>query len=288
MNVLSLFDGMSCGQIALQRAGITVNKYYASEIDKYAIKITQKNFPNTIQLWDVKDIKWDDLGIDLLIWGSPCQGFSFAWKQLNFNDHRSALFFEFVRLLKECNPKYFLLENVRMKQEFQDIISEHLWVKPMLINSSLVSAQNRQRYYWTNIPNICQPEDKNILLKDVLNTDWYNWIGTFKNCVRKNIIRDYDEIIKSEKMIYQCDCTSWWQDNKVWILKSPTLRAGNPFVLWLDKNNVIKRLSVYECEKLQTVPHNYTEWVSNSQRYRMLWNGWTVDVISHIFKNMKG
>jgi len=136
MNVLSLFDGMSCGQIALKQLGIKVDKYYASEIDKYAIQIAQKNFPNTIHIGDVTKVLAKDLPkIDLLLGGSPCQGFSFAGKQLNFNDSRSKLFFEFVRLLKELKPKYFLLENVRMKQEYQDVISEHLGVKPIMINS---------------------------------------------------------------------------------------------------------------------------------------------------------
>ena len=146
MNVLSLFDGMSCGQLALQKTGIKVDQYYAAEIDKYAIQIAQKNFPNTIQLGDVTQVKAANLPtIDLLIGGSPCQGFSFAGKQLNFDDPRSALFFEFVRLLKECKPKYFLLENVRMKKEYQNVITEYLGVEPILINSSLMSAQNRQR-----------------------------------------------------------------------------------------------------------------------------------------------
>ena len=169
MNVLSLFDGMSCGQIALNQLGIKVDKYYASEIDKYAITITKKNFPNTIHIGDVTKIKAEDLEpIDLLMGGSPCQGFSFAGRQLNFNDPRSALFFEFVRLLKECKPKYFLLENVRMKKEYQDVITEHLGVEPIMINSTLVSAQNRVRLYWTNIPNIIQPQDKGLMLKDIL------------------------------------------------------------------------------------------------------------------------
>ena len=169
MNVLSLFDGMSCGQIALDQLGIEVENYYACEIDKWAIKTTKKNYPNTIHLGDVCEVKGKELPkIDLLIGGSPCQGFSFAGKQLNFDDPRSALFFEYVRLLKETKPKYFLLENVRMKQEYQDVISEHLGVKPIMINSSLLSAQNRVRLYWTNIPNITQPEDKGVVLKDIL------------------------------------------------------------------------------------------------------------------------
>ena len=142
MNVLSLFDGMSCGQIALQKLGIQVDNYFASEIDKHAIKVAKHNFPNTVHLGDVTQVKASDLPkIDLLIGGSPCQGFSFAGKQLNFEDPRSKLFFEFVRLLKECKPEYFLLENVRMKKDYQDIISEHLGVEPILINSALMSAQ---------------------------------------------------------------------------------------------------------------------------------------------------
>ena len=153
MNVLSLFDGMSCGQIALNRAGINYDNYFASEIDKYAIKVTKNNYPDTIHIGNVLDVKSEDLpGIDLLIGGSPCQGFSFAGKQLNFNDPRSKLFFEFVRLLEECKPKYFLLENVKMKKEYQNIITEMLGVEPIEINSNLVSAQNRKRLYWTNIP----------------------------------------------------------------------------------------------------------------------------------------
>ena len=146
MNVLSLFDGVSCGQIALERAGIKVDNYYASEIDKHAITVTQNNYPNTIQLGDVqKWHEWELPKIDLLIGGSPCQGFSFAGKQLNFNDPRSKLFFEFVDVLKYYKPKYFLFENVKMKQEYQDVITEHLGVEPIEINSSLVSAQNRIR-----------------------------------------------------------------------------------------------------------------------------------------------
>ena len=170
MNVLSLFDGISCGQVALQRAGIKVDNYYASEVNKYAMQVTMKNYPNTIQLGDVSNVKGSELPeIDLLMGGSPCQGFSFAGKQLNFEDERSKLFFEFVRLLEEVKPKYFLLENVKMKKEYQDIISHYLGVEPIEINSALVSAQNRVRLYWTNIEGIKQPEDKRIYLKDILD-----------------------------------------------------------------------------------------------------------------------
>lgn len=187
MNVLSLFDGMSCGQIALRELGIKVDCYYASEINKHAIRQTQLNFPDTMQLGDVRDVHAKDLPkIDLLIGGSPCQGFSFAGKQLNFNDPRSALFFEFVRILKECreiNPDVkFLLENVRMKREYEQVISDTLGIKPVMINSALVSAQNRVRLYWSNIrtapdglfeikTDIPQPKDRGLFLRDILEDD---------------------------------------------------------------------------------------------------------------------
>ena len=170
MNVLSLFDGMSCGQIALNNIGIKPTKYYASEIDQHAIKVTQENFPFTIQVGDVCKLEKEDIpdSIDLLLAGSPCQGFSFAGKQLNFDDPRSALFFEFVRILETFKPRYFLLENVPMKEQFEDVITDLVQVEPIKINASLVSAQSRKRLYWTNIPNIEQPADRGILLKDIL------------------------------------------------------------------------------------------------------------------------
>ena len=183
-NVVSLFDGISCGQLALKDAGVEVENYYASEIEKTAIQIAMKNFPNTIQLGDVTKVFAKDLPkIDLLIGGSPCQGFSFAGKQLAFDDPRSKLFFEFVRLKNECNPTCFMLENVKMKKEFEIIISKYMGVAPIEINSALLSAQNRVRLYWTNIANepyglfgdmqcmIPQPKDKWILLRDILETD---------------------------------------------------------------------------------------------------------------------
>tara|TARA_R110001599_G_scaffold200114_2_gene396864 strand:- start:1157 stop:3151 length:1995 start_codon:yes stop_codon:yes gene_type:complete len=171
MNVLSLFDGMSCGRLALDRLDIKVDNYYAAEIDKYATQVSEANYPDIIRLGDVCKVKAKDLPkIDLILAGSPCQGFSFAGKQLAFDDPRSALFFEFVRILKECDPKYFLLENVKMKKEFLHIITQQVGVEPILINSALVSAQNRQRYYWTNIPGVEQPEQRGIVLRDVLET----------------------------------------------------------------------------------------------------------------------
>ena len=186
MVVLSCFDGMSCGQIALERAGIKVDKYYASEIDKHAIKVTQANYPNTIQLGSITEWKnWNIEKPDMIIGGSPCQGFSFAGKQLNFEDERSKLFFTFAEIIKHYKPKYFLLENVIMKKEYNDVISGILGeiypecvhqtelfrtgrLEPIEINSALVSAQNRRRLYWTNIQGITQPKDKGILLRDII------------------------------------------------------------------------------------------------------------------------
>lgn len=286
MNVLSLFDGMSCGQIALNKAGIKYDNYFASEIDKYAIQITQKNYPNTKQLGNVTDLNSDDLPrIDLLIGGSPCQGFSMAGKKLNFEDERSKLFFEFLRLLKETKPKYFLLENVKMKKEFQDIISKYLGVEPIMIDSNLVSAQNRQRLYWTNIPNINQPTDKKILLRDIVDFEYGN-----RNMVDKSRIKNqwktknylqYDLTGKGHK---SQDQSGYFLDSKHGTL--PSHGASSKVKVVLDNGDIVQLLPL-ECERLQTVPDNYTDGVSNTQRYKMLGNGWTVDVIKHIFKNIR-
>ena len=171
--VLSLFDGMSCGQIALNRLGIPIKTYYASEIDPYPIKVTQANYPDTVQLGDVRDISLESLPEkpDIILAGSPCTGFSFAGKRLAFDDPQSVLFFEFVRLLKEIEPEWFLLENVKMKKEYLNVITEQVGVEPILLNSALVSAQNRWRYYWTNIPGINEPKDRGIVLRDILETE---------------------------------------------------------------------------------------------------------------------
>ena len=271
MNVLSLFDGMSCGQIALDRLGITVKNYFASEIDKYAIKVAQQNFPGTIHLGDVREIQTSgthlmdefDCGhkIDLLIGGSPCQGFSFAGKQLNFDDPRSQLFFEYVRLLKALKPKYFLLENVKMKKESLDFISEYLGVEPVAINSNLVSAQNRYRLYWTNIPFDGLPFDKGIMLKDILE----------------------DGITDREKA--HCIDANYFKGGN---LKSYFEKHRRQLVFSADAPDAWRKLTPRECERLQTVPEGYTNHVSNTQRYKMLGNGWTVDVIKHIFEGLRG
>lgn len=299
IKVLSLFDGMSCGRIAFDRAGIKVNKYYASEIDKYAEKVSKDNYQEIIRLGDITAWHfWNIERPDIIIAGSPCQGFSFAGKQLNFEDPRSKLFFQFVEILKYYKPKYFLLENVKMKKEYQDIISGLLGVKPIEINSALISAQNRKRLYWTNIPNIKQPEDKGILLKDILETGIVD--RDKSHCLDANYFKvaSYEQYKKkSRRQLVGCiqvgtagikghDCI-----NRVYSTdgKSPTLTAvcGGHQEKKISLDNITwRKLTPLECERLQTVPDNYTKHVSKSQRYKMLGNGWTVDVIVHIFKSL--
>jgi len=319
MNVLSLFDGMSCGQIALDRLGIKVDNYFASEIDKYAIKVTQHNYPNTKQFGNVLDIKGCDLPkIDLLIGGSPCQGFSFAGKQLNFEDSRSKLFFEFVRLKNELKPKYFLLENVRMKKEYQDVISKQLGINPIMINSNLVSAQNRNRLYWTNIPGLKQPNDRNVYLANIIESgvvdrdksyciDANYWKGTnIEQYIKKSRRQVVFELpvafterrteeakrIRREYQLKYCRDFSPRRgkemvariDGKMNCLTSTYSMKEHTLI---DEKINYRKLTPIECERLQTVPDNYTNKVSNSQRYKMIGNGWTVDVIAHIFKGLK-
>ena len=382
MNILSLFDGISVGYLALQRAGIEVNKYYASEIDEYAMQISEKNYPDIIRLGDVQDwerwdMEWDS--VDLLIGGSPCQGFSFAGKQLNFEDERSKLFFKYIDILnhlRTVNPNVkFLLENVRMKKEYQDVITEHLGIKPVMIDSALVSAQRRKRLYWTNIADIKQPENKGILLKDIVHETadldvamseswcrWFkeradmlinksyvavspekaltmtarqylNWNGNFVfECLEKYRVPFSETLQIIEKEVEKGKVGYFKPDsqgNRVYYIndKSVTLCSdagglGGRTGLYLfgcitpdriekrqigqrfndgqkfytltatDKHGVliegyIRKLTPIECERLQTLPDNYTEGVSDNQRYKMLGNAWTTDVIAHIFKNLQ-
>lgn len=307
MRVLSLFDGIACGLVALKRAGIKVDAYFASEIDKYAIQIATKNHPDIIEIWDVCKVKWEDYqDIDLLIWGSPCQWFSVAGKMLNFNDPRSKLFFEYVRLLREIKPKYFLLENVKMKKEWQDIISRELWVEPIEINSSLVSAQNRKRLYRTNIPGITQPKDKWILLKDILEDEvdekYYYSAERWNRILawKYDIVKRLEEAEKKcntittvwgwnhEKKIAVSHCPAtkefdwqWFRDDKVPTLLARDYKDPKTAIDICTKR--IRKLTPLEYERLQTLEDNYTAGVSDSQRYKMLGNGRTVDVIKHIF-----
>jgi len=330
INALSYFDGMSCGQIALERTGIKVNKYFASEIDKRAISVTQKNYPDTIQLGDVTKINFDALPkIDLLIGGFPCQSFSFSGKMLNFDDARGQLFFDLVKALKTLKPKYFLFENVKMKKEYVETISSYVGVKPIEINSSLVSAQNRKRLYWTNIPFLNQPEDKKILIKDILLDELeekyqgshinhylknkglilkpeYRFLNSSQS--EKEIIEQYtnysNEYSKPQKI---GDLAFKGQGNRVHSIygKNVTISAsgggqGGHTGLILDSNLMVRKTSPVECERLQAVPDDYTKIgvvlnklgiyeeleLPKTVRYKMIGNGFTVDVISHILKNM--
>ena len=462
MNVLSLFDGMSCGMIALDRLGIKVDKYYASEIDKYAMQVSQANYPDIIQVGDITKLDLSTLPqIDLVMGGSPCQGFSFAGKQLAFDDPRSMLFFEFEECVKELKPKYFLLENVRMKKDYLDVISEYMEVDPIFINSSLVSAQSRQRYYWTNIPNVEQPKERGMVLRDILedqvgsehyvgdnmqknykdgnqlNPNYKSQANTIHNSDKKSgticagthgyangyvgdkhkpvkqternarhlkqldekslcmtatmykgagnngmtlvpqkLVDDTSDLPKKSQTIK----SQYYKSSKANFERSGTFHAtGIPQklvsdkpqhigtavdikghdqikrvyspngksttvttcgvghrepkvvsgayrarsvdengkrVAWKDtkpkqmlelrrdeksnsvtsvqKDNVLTQDEVYwrkltplECERLQTVPDNYTNHVSNTQRYKMLGNGWTIEVIAHILQNME-
>lgn len=387
MNILSLFDGTSAGRLAAERAGLPVTKYYASEIDKYAIAVSKKNYPDIIHLGNVENYQeWDiDFGeIDLLLGGSPWQGFSIAGKQLNFEDPRSKLFFEYVEILKkirENNPNVlFLLENVRMKKGFQNIISERLGVEPIEINSNLVSAQNRKRLYWTNIPNIKQPEDKGIMLKDIVHEKadidfavsetwckWFkrkaqyyidksyvavspekaitmtarqimSWNGNFiYECLEEYIV-PFDKTLKIIEKEVEKGKVGYFktdsQGNRIYYIhdKAVTLcgqaggrgaktglylfgcitpdrvnkrqngqrfNEGQKFYTLTaqDKHGVliegyIRKLTPIECERLQTLPDNYTQGeingkeISDNQRYKMLGNGWTVDIIANILKHI--
>ena len=419
MNVLSLFDGMSCGMIALDRLGIKVDNYYASEIDKYAIQVSQANYPEIVQVGDITKLDLSTLPkIDLVMGGSPCQGFSFAGKQLAFDDPRSALFFEFQKSISYLQPKYFLLENVKMKKEYLDIISEYMGVEPIFINSSLVSAQSRQRYYWTNIPNVEQPEERGIVLRDILEDQpsenpvkhternrrhlkqldekslcmtatMYKgagnnsmtlvpqhigtavdvnghdilkrvyspngksptintmgggnrepkvvagaWRGRSLNKDGKNVkwkdikpkqiletrkdeksntvstftkdnlvVQSYREVRTEEakkarrenRQKTGKDHTPFRakelqprDDGKVGTI-TPSLNNDHKISLTRDNDQEVywRKLTPLECERLQTVPDNYTNHVSNTQRYKMLGNGWTIEVIAHILKNME-
>jgi DNA-cytosine methyltransferase len=372
MNVLSLFDGMSCGMIALDRLGIKVDKYYASEIDKYAMQVSAANYPEIIQVGDITKLDLSTLPkIDLVMGGSPCQGFSVAGKGLAFDDPRSALFFEFVKCVNELKPKYFLLENVNMKKEWLQVINEYMGVEGIKINSALVSAQNRQRWYWTNISGIEQPEQRGIVLSDILENDaeepvYSNIYGGFgekkprehygksvtiransgggsiPNVKIKDFDKNLDKMTTKEGKAYALTASyngavAWnsiekKQRSMVPVVKAMTevrtpeanqiryehkRKTGkdwsprhmrhlverpdekmNTLTGALTKQHILqitkeenkvswRKLTPIECERLQTVPDNYTNHVSNTQRYKMLGNGWTIEVIAHILQNME-
>lgn len=280
MKVLSLFDGISCGMVALERAGIPVDTYYASEIDKNAIAISQKNYPNIIRLGDVTkwrewDIPWAE--IDLLIGGSPCQGFSFAGKQLNFNDDRSKLFFVYVDILnhiKSVNPDVkFLLENVKMKAEWQDVISGYLGVKPIRINSALVSAAKRDRLYWTNF-DVEMPDDKGITFDNINqhSTDWLS--DTYIDKVSKWKAQQ-DPIANT---------TFIGTNSKLPCLTARGYNQSHSGMILISDGNKYRYLTNNEAELAMTLPVDYTAGITDRERARCLGNGWTVDVIAHILK----
>lgn len=291
ITVLSLFDGISCGRVALQRANIPVEKYYASEIDKYAIKVTQKNWPDTIQLGDVKNVWARNLPkIDLLIGGSPCQDLSnYKYDRgdvKGLKGNKSALFWHYVRLLRTCKPKYFLLENVAsMEQKWADAISKELGVKPIMINSALVCAAERKRLYWTNIPQLLFLQDKKINLEDIVQTE---------NIPEKYWMDKYTfELHNSnDKVIATINLNGHRQAKEVYNLKSKcnTLLCdgnGGNLAKKIYQYGKVRRLMPVEYERLQTLPDGYTDCLSDSRRYTAIGNGWTVDVIAHILKGME-
>lgn len=275
MNVLGLFDGISTGYLALKNIGIKIDKYYSSEIDKYANAVSEYNFPEIIRLGDINNwhnwnIEWDK--IDLILAGSPCQGFSSSGKGLNFEDPRSKLFFEFAEILnytKSKNPKVlFLLENVKMKKEWQNVITNYVKVEPIEINSALVSAQSRKRLYWTNIKNITQPENKKILLKDII----------------ENGFVDREKSLTLDAHYYHC------------VLQDYIIKKRRQIIFLNSQKTEFRKLILKECERLQTFPEDFTLYgkfddkikiISNTQRYKMLGNSWTLKVIEHILKNIK-
>lgn len=275
MNVLSLFDGISCGQVALNRAKINYDNYFASEIDNHATKVTTYHFPNTIQIGDISDIKSNYLPkIDLLIGGSPCQGFSFAGKQLNFDDERSKLFFEYVRLKNDYSPNYFFFENVKMSSINENVITKYLGVSPIRLNSSIVSAQSRQRLYWTNILVTELPATKNILLQDILIDDYIT--DRLKSyCIDANYgkgsnPRSYAMGRRQIVFKNEANLTLFQAKRKETKTKEVEFRILTP----------------EECEILQTLPIGYTNLLSKINRYHCIGNGWTIDIISHLLKNI--
>ena len=348
MKILSLFDGISCARVALERAGLPVEIYYASEIDKYAISISAKNYPNVIQVGSVVGLDTKQFSdIDLLIGGSPCQDLSIAKKdRKGLNGEKSGLFWEYVRILKEVNPKYFILENVAsMPKEARQVITETLGVKPIMINASLVSAQNRKRLFWTNIPNVKQPEDRQIYLKDIIengNTEKLKSYCIDANYYKGTSLKHYEEkgvrqIIRVGQIgkggqgdrIYSTEgksinlsangggrgaktglyeiklptdtklgyiiakenedginlsfLSSKTRRGRVIKGKTPTLQTSSNVGILQD--SIIRKLTPIECERLQSLPDNYTEGVSNTQRYKALGNAFNVEVVAHILRN---
>ena len=311
INVLSLCDGISCGKVALDRAGIKVNKYFASEIDDNAIAVSEKNHEGIIRLGDItKWQEWDLPHIDLIISGTPCCGFSRAGKMLNFKDPQSKLFFEFVDILNDIKAKnpdvLFMLENVKMKTEWRDTITSYVGINPIEINSKLVSAQNRLRTYWTNIPGVDKPKDKNVKLVDVLednvDVEYVERQGIMLDSSLSEASMNLVNVVDGEVHISQAVKkgyivaedgdgvnlsfpTSKTRRGRVIKQKSSTLDRQCEVCVYHD--NKIRRLTVRELERLQTLPDGYLDGFSNAIAYQTIGNGWTVDVVAHILGCMK-
>lgn len=300
MQVLSLFDGISCGRVALERAGVSVREYHAWEINPHAIQISQNNHPDIVRHGDVTAADFTKYrGCDLLMGGSPCQGFSTSGKGLNFNDPRSRLFFEFVRAMEETKPKYFLLENVRMKKEWQDVITAYLGVPPLTINSACVSAQSRPRLYWTNIPGVTPLMDRGIRLESILETPRAEQPEFMGLPLNKAVIvgRRLDERGRRQdydKSIPLVQCLEVWGVNT----------DKSNCITTVDKDNVLTPLppgrypdvfkkglpfryyTTREYERLQTLPDGYTRGVPDGAARAALGNAWTVDVIAEILAHI--
>jgi DNA (cytosine-5)-methyltransferase 3A len=293
MNVLALFDGISCGQVALERAGIEVSKYFASEINQKAMEVTYKNYPNTIQLGDITQITEEMLDklpkIDLIIGGSPCQDLS-VYKYdrgdvKGLKGKKSNLFYHYERILKYVNPKYFLLENVPMEPQWNEIITNLLGVEPIIINSELVSAALRKRLYWGNIPNITQPEDKGIMIKDIIvpseevpDKYWYSRPFVYNGDDKKVQCTLDISGHRNMKEVYNINgkCNTLLADGDGGNRQKKVYQDGK-----------CRKFMPIEYERMQTLPDNYTEGISDSARYSAIGNGWTVDVIAHIFEGLK-
>ena len=271
LKVLSLFDGISCGQVALERAGVKVDKYYASEIKEYAMAVTQDNYPETIQMGDVTKIDFKKLPkIDLLIGGSPCQDMSIAMKNREgLSGEKSKLFWEYVKVLNQIKPTYFFLENVaKANKEDIAVITNIMGVEPIRINSKLVSAQLRDRLYWTNIPGIEQPKDKGILLQDIVTSGYVEKLKS-----RALVVSESRPLTSRDRMMHRYKTTG---------MLTLVFEDVN------DKESTCRIFNQTELERLQTIPEGYTKILTRNKAADVLGDGWTVDVIAHMFKGLKG
>ena len=294
MIVLSLFDGISCGRVALERVGIKVDRYYASEIKPIAIKVAQANYPDTIQIGDVTQVKAEDLPkIDLMIGGSPCQDFSNAnLVKDGLDGDKSSLFYHYLRLLQEVKPKYFLLENVKMKKADQARISELLGVEPLAINSKLLSAQSRPRLYWTNIPGVVLPDDRNIQLNDILESG-YSPLPKSR-CL---LVSDSRPLTTPVKMYHRStlgfttlifrdrrhyeECRDYYDEHFKGMAAKDIVCENGVF-------DGVRYPTRVERERLQTLPEGYCSMLTDKEAADVLGDGWTVDVITHILSYLQG